>query len=265
MASSTMSLARAFTKRARRQHEASEGSFRYAAGTIERSKISLPTELLSTTNVHALNAPDIRSASSTSSNASLRSAEGSDFSISKSFLSTPATSADNSSIESSPITPEPAQRKAFFDPVSPKRSATIATGGRSSSGTQSSTDAPAIPQRALSHSKKAHQDVARQRSISRHTPPPTVMTNTTVVRNSADMFGGATLDVNHPFGNELAQVSEVAEDFGRGAAGWLDQEEQEMRSKGLIKFNADDYVSEILGLWEGEHGDRLTGLASPWI
>jgi hypothetical protein len=260
-----MSLARAFTKRARRQHEASEGSFRYAAGTIERSKISLPTELLSTTNVHALNAPDIRSASSTSSNASLRSAEGSDFSsISKSFLTTPATSADNSSIESSPITPEPGQRKAFFDPTSPKRSATTAT-GRSSSGTQSSTDAPAIPQRAVSHSKKAHQDIARQRSLSRLTPPPTIMSNATVVRNSADMFAGAALEAAHPpFGNELAHVSEVAEDAGSGAA-WLDQEEQEMRSKGLIKFNADDYVSEILGLWEGEHGDRLTGLASPWI
>jgi len=86
-----------------------------------------------------------------------------------------------------------------------------------------------------------------------------------MVRNSADMFAGATLDTpNRPFGNELTQVSEAAEDFGSNA-GWLDEEEQEMRSKGLMKFNADDYVSEILGLWEGEHGDRLTGLASPWI
>ncbi|ERF74521.1 hypothetical protein EPUS_03959 [Endocarpon pusillum Z07020] len=263
-----MALARALTKRAKRQHEASspsEGSFRFPAGTIERSKISLPIELISTTNVNALSAPDIRSASSNSSNASFRSADDSDFSsICKSFLSTPATSADNSSIESSPITPEPRHGKGFFDAVSPKRSATTAARGRASNGTQSSTDAPALPQRALTHSKKAHQEVARNRSLSRLTPPPTIMDNATMVRNSADMFSPAAVDPNHPFGNELAQVNEVAEEFG-GVSALLQEEEQEMKMKGLLRFGADDYVNEILGLWEGAHGDRLTGLASPWI
>lgn len=267
MSSSTMALARAFTKRAKRQHEASsptEGSFRFPAGTIERSKISLPTELISTTNVHALNAPDIRSASSNSSNASFRSADDSDFSsISKSFLSTPATSADNSSIESSPITPEPAHGKGFFDAISPKRSATTAT-GRSSHGTPSNPEVPALPQRALTHSKKAHQNIARNLALSRLTPPPSILGNATVVRNSADIFGPAAVDPDHPFGNELAQVNEVAEEFG-GVSALLDEEEQEMKMKGLIKFGAEDYVNEILGLWRGLHGDRLTVMASPWI
>ncbi|KAF7504369.1 hypothetical protein GJ744_002426 [Endocarpon pusillum] len=262
-----MALARALTKRAKRQHEASsptEGSYRFPAGTIERSKISLPIELISTTNVNALSAPDIRSASSNSSNASFRSADDSDFSsFSRSFLSTPATSPGNSSIESSPITPEPSHGKGFFDAVSPKRSATTAA-GRASNGTQSSTDAPALPQRALTHSKKAHQDIARNRSLSRLTPPPTIMDNATIVRNSADMFSPAAVDPVHPFGNELAQVNEVAEEFG-GVSALLEEEEQEMKIKGLLRFGADDYVNEILGLWEGVHGDRLTGLASPWI
>lgn len=90
------------------------------------------------------------------------------------------------------------------------------------------------------------------------------MSNATVVRNSADIFGGAAVDPNHPFGNELAQVNEVAEEFG-GVSALLDEEEQEMRMKGLMKFKADDYVNEILGLWGGTLEDRLTGLASPWI
>ncbi len=90
------------------------------------------------------------------------------------------------------------------------------------------------------------------------------MGNATIVRNSADMFGPAAVDPDHPFGRELAQVNEVAEEFG-GVSALLDEEEQEMKMKGLIKFGAEDYVTEILGLWGGLHGDRLTGMASPWI
>ncbi len=90
------------------------------------------------------------------------------------------------------------------------------------------------------------------------------MSNSTVVRNSAEIFGGAAVDPNHPFGNELAQVNEVAEEFG-GVAALMDEEEQEMRMKGLMKFNAEDYVSEVLGLWGGAFEDRLTAMASPWI
>jgi hypothetical protein len=90
------------------------------------------------------------------------------------------------------------------------------------------------------------------------------MSNATVVRNSADMFGGAAIDPNHPFGNELAQVNEVAEEFG-GVSALLDEEEKEMQMKGLMKYNAEDYVNEILGLWGGAFEGRLTAMASPWI
>jgi hypothetical protein len=90
------------------------------------------------------------------------------------------------------------------------------------------------------------------------------MSNAAVVRNSADIFGGAAVDPDHPFGKELAQVNEVAEEFG-GASALLDEEEQEMQVKGLMKFDADDYVNEILGFLGGVYGGRLTGLASPWI
>jgi hypothetical protein len=90
------------------------------------------------------------------------------------------------------------------------------------------------------------------------------MGNATVIRNSADIFRGAAVDPNHPFGNELAQVNEVAEEFG-GVNALLDEEEEAVRMKGLMKFDAQDYVNEILGLCGGVFEDRLTAIASPWI
>lgn len=59
-------------------------------------------------------------------------------------------------------------------------------------------------------------------------------------------------------------MNEVAEEFG-GVSALLDEEEQEMRMKGLMKYKAEDYVNEILGLWGGACDDRLTVMASPWI
>jgi len=55
----------------------------------------------------------------------------------------------------------------------------------------------------------------------------------------------------HPFGNELAQVTELAEEYGiQGEMKVIDEEEQELLSKGLFKFGANDYVNEILGFFE---------------
>jgi len=259
-----MALARAFTKRNKRDAitpiPAREGSVRYAPGTIQRGQISLPTELLSTTNVQALNAPDIRSITASSSSSSLRSGDDSDFShISKSFLDSPATTPDTSSIESSPITPEHGHSASFFDSKMSKRSVT-SVGTTRSTSSSSSLDAPAIPQRALSHSKRAHQEIARKRSISRMSPPPTTMPAVNVVRDSTAFFTGA-VDAVHPFGKELAQVNEVAEEFG-AVASVLDAEEELILSKGLYKFGVDDYINEIQALYGGIYEDRL---ASAWI
>lgn len=263
-----MTLARAFTKRGKRQDEASsttaDSSFRYPAGTIERSKISLPTEFLSTTNVHALNAPDLPHLSTPSSQVSIRSTDDSD--ASRSFHSTPATSpATSSANEMSPATLESSQLRAFF---ATKRSVTTGT-FRSSGETTSSSNSdhpPAIPKRALSHSKKAHQELGRQRSNSRLTPPPKIFPDPPIIRNSADMFSDSqsNTDAHHPFSRELAQVHEVAEEFG--GSGALIDEEQEMRAKGLIRFDAEEYVREILGLFGDRYGKgQLAQMASPWI
>jgi hypothetical protein len=52
--------------------------------------------------------------------------------------------------------------------------------------------------------------------------------------------------VPHPFGNELAQVTELAEEYGvQGNMAVIDEEEQELVNRGLFKFDAADYMSEI--------------------
>jgi hypothetical protein len=74
---------------------------------------------------------------------------------------------------------------------------------------------------------------------------------TSIARGSVDMFSPQveTFD-SHPFGQELAQVSELAEEFGvKEKMEIIDEEEQELLSRGLCKFGAQDYMDEIQGLF----------------
>lgn len=77
------------------------------------------------------------------------------------------------------------------------------------------------------------------------------------------MFGSMT-DPNHPFGKELAQVNEIAEEFG-ATSRLLDEEEQEIMSKGLYKFGVEEYLDEIAELYGGIFEDKLGSIAKPWI
>lgn len=90
-------------------------------------------------------------------------------------------------------------------------------------------------------------------------PPPTTIA-TPAVRSSADMFNSSS----HPFGKELAQVNEIAEEFG-ATARTLDEEEQEIMSKGLCKFGVEEYLDEIAGLYGGIFEGKLGPMAKPWI
>jgi hypothetical protein len=73
--------------------------------------------------------------------------------------------------------------------------------------------------------------------------------------------------VQHPFGNELAQVSELAEEYGisKETLAVVDEEEQELISRGLFKFRAEDYMSEIQGLFMSAFGDTRPAMSSMWI
>ncbi|KAK5947591.1 hypothetical protein PMZ80_001744 [Knufia obscura] len=263
-----MSLVRNLTRRARAHTKGEENTIlprsrtvKYTPGTINRAKISLPTEFLSTTNVHALNAPDIRkssggSDSSSSSSDSIHS--DNDFSsIDRSFLT-----ADNSSTSDlSPITPS--------TPLSDLGLSHETMDFFSSKPAPTTADpVPAIPQRAPSHSKKAHVELSRQRSFNRSmSPPPTDIAKEAVTtRDTVAIFSHSRHDssANHPFGRELAKVDEVAETFGgAGMSMLLDEEEQEMQAKGLRKFTVSDYLAEITGQTGGVYEDSM-GL-NPWM
>lgn len=257
-----MSLARAFTKRIKREDPDAQPNrsktVRYGAGTIRRDMISLPTELISTTNVQAYNAPDIATfnKSTMSSGSSLISNLDSDLStFDKSFISD-TDRTDSSSIEASspatPITPPMDHSEGFFDAKSGL--------GPISMLSSPTPDIPAVPQRAPSHSKKAHVELSRKRSVQRMSPPPSSIPDRP--RNSAEFFG--TSEEAHPFGNELAKVNEVAEEFGAGPT-VLDDEERELLSKGYQKFTVEDYLDEIAGLYGGVLDNKLGPVGNPWI
>ncbi|CZR50814.1 uncharacterized protein PAC_00688 [Phialocephala subalpina] len=249
-----MSLSRAFTTRrsAKANADASadipkrsittKHSF---SGTI-RHKISAPIELISTTNMLSYNAPDIFP-----SNSSSASSHSGDESGHDSTFSSPLTSPDTSSIESSsPTSPEPNHLSCYF--------------GVPSRQSASDSEAPVVPKRAVSHTKSA----SLQRSASRMSSRKP---STSTARSSINMFT-ANVDTieqhqQHPFGNELAQVSELAEEYGisKEKLAVVDEEEQELISKGLFKFRAEDYMSEIQGLFMSAFGDTRPTMSSMWI
>jgi hypothetical protein len=123
-------------------------------------------------------------------------------------------------------------------------------------------DVPPVPKRASSHSKKAHEKLAHKRSASRMSPPPSSLAGPTVVRSSAEMF--STVDPGHPFGKELAQVNEVAEEFGLVSTSFA-KEEQDLIRRGLRKFGVEDYLEEIQGLYGGVFENKLGPMANPWV
>jgi hypothetical protein len=94
-------------------------------------------------------------------------------------------------------------------------------------------------------------------------PPPSTIPEKP--RNSAEFFGIASSEP-HPFGKELAKVNEVAEDFG-GADTILVEEEQEILSKGFHKFTVEDYIQELVGLYNGGgvYDGDLGPIGNPFI
>jgi len=71
---------------------------------------------------------------------------------------------------------------------------------------------------------------------------------------------------SHPFGHELAQVSELAEEYGiKDKLNPMEQEEQELLQKGLKKFSAEDYLSEVRSLTSMFFAEAARPLAAVWI
>lgn len=245
-----MELARALTSRKRHGLDLSHrgparaASMRTRGGSIKRSAISPPVELLSTTNVLAYNAPNIYGLS-----------DDSDSSLAFSGSSRATSPETSSSDDSSPMTPN--HLTSYFP------SSGDSTGTRGSKDSIGS-DSPTVPQRALSHTKKSHQALARMRSASKTIQPPISIHASLSSPAGTDIFSSKA-EADHPFGAELAQVNEVAEGFGARDILVVDEEEQFLMNRGLCKFGAEDYVDEIQGLFGGSFNNPFSPFGSAWI
>jgi hypothetical protein len=197
---------------------------------------------------------------------------------SPSIVATPLTSPEVSSNESSPVSKMPdLNNLSCYFTTSPV-----------------DEDAPKIPTRAPSHTKKSSERIARKRSLSKvatpkssvssrklssstnsyqspmspgNAPSPNDSISTTL--SSLNMFSPNPDAVAHPFGNELAQVSELAEEYGLSKQQQkltvFDEEEQELMAMGLYKFAADDYMNELQGLFITAFGDLPQQPTTVWI
>lgn len=250
-----MSLVRAFTTRRAARSNKSDVD-RVASQRTQRLKISGPIELISTTNTLAHEAPAIFGtnpivykgvlAPSTSSH-SLNSFEYSDSSSIGHHSG--GTFTDASSFDESPISPEPNHLSCYFKPSvydEPQQSQQHSRQTSVNSFHHSSiSDAPIVPQRAPSHSKRAHQ-LSHKRSVSRITSPTFPEETFIATRDSTDFFRAAGPTSPHPFGKELEQLSEVAEEFGSTVRDVeADTDRVFMDAHGLGYFCAADYMMEI--------------------
>ncbi|KAH7123760.1 hypothetical protein B0J11DRAFT_320778 [Dendryphion nanum] len=277
-----MSLARAVTKRMKRQ-EANDSppkrslTMKASFPQIDRAKISSPVALVSTTNMLSYNAPDIstiRHASSSTS--STHSADDSDHSATSNRSRSSShgsrdTLTDASSVEGSPTSPKPNHLSGYFASAAKvaRRSASSGDLQQLRSEPSPSAAVPAIPERALSHSKRAHERLAQKRSLQNIKPRGSLHSDRSSRehRSSVDMFT-ATIqeEETHPFGKELEQLNEVAEEFGgvvRDAE--FDADMTALRDRNLAVFCAADYLAEIRPLFSNRFVNTHTPTPLAWI
>lgn len=129
---------------------------------------------------------------------------------------------------------------------------------------------PAIPQRALSHSKRAHERLAHKRSLQNVSTRGSMgsLRQSREQRSSLDMFKGTIEEEEeaHPFGRELEQLNEIVEEFGgvvRDAEAEADL--SAMRSKNLAAFCAAEYLAEIRPLFGNRFGIPHQPAPMAWI
>ncbi|RCI15402.1 hypothetical protein L249_6775 [Ophiocordyceps polyrhachis-furcata BCC 54312] len=256
-----MSLSRAFTTRRLRLSTADGGQTPRRSHSMLRHKISAPIELIHTTNMLSYNAPDIPRTSSLDTD---------------SQESTPPTSPEVGSGSSSP---HPNHLTLYFE--SPAKSMAVVEEEKP----------PQIPRRSPSHTKKNSFDaIARSRSASRLSSHSDLSFSTkagqsfsrsssTSTRASSISQVSATKQQaspppaaatttttdGHPFGQELAKVKELAEEFSVDSRlPVIDEEQQYLDARGLIKLSADEYLGAIHSLASAFFPDSKHAMTT-WI
>ncbi|KAI3392819.1 hypothetical protein diail_5168 [Diaporthe ilicicola] len=140
---------------------------------------------------------------------------------------------------------EPLGRKPSVSRLSEQSSRTVSTKGsfsfsRSSSASTSTT--------ASSHHSIGGQQAPKTSPMA---PPPVPAALSTSAQHHKEP--AAASDSSHPFGQELAQVTELAEEYASTAAdkkrAAASKEDKELADLGLKKFSPEDYISEVQGLF----------------
>lgn len=274
-----MSFARAFSTRVRKQQQQPEmeislpmfigrAASQRGGKPVVRTQISSPMALTSTTNqqirnAHAISGTspiEIRHVSSGSTSSSSDESDASNSSIHSHDTMTDASSVDNSPIGTEP---EPNHLSCYFKPGVDTHSRSTSTLTSPTHSTHPSLDTPRLPQRAPSHSKRAHETLHRKRSVQRMlSPPPSRHSERepTQYRASTEMFSAGPYSPqkqtfveapveSNPFGKELAQLDEVAEEFGQVVrSAERDADEVYMEAHGLGKFGALEYQLDLVDL-----------------
>ncbi|KAF4990037.1 hypothetical protein FGRMN_8738 [Fusarium graminum] len=301
-----MSLSRAFTtRRAKAATEMGDqqvnaphrsNSARDRHHPVLRHQISAPLQLVHTTNMLSYNAPDIALPHASLRNKSSLRSVGEDSEAPSTTESTPPTSPDVSPVKECPG-PGQNHLSTYFmvadqPSVLPKISEAPAIPKRSPSHTKQNSYEAIARQRSVSQkSRDSEQSVSTKNSFtfSRssststrassasygstgqiHKAPsvPLPAVPAVVVPASPPVSKQRAPKDSHPFGQELAQVTELAEEYSVRPMSKVDEEDSRyIRSRGLKKFTAEDYLSDIqtlvLGFFpEVSHAQPIT---QQWI
>lgn len=253
-----------------------------------RNKISAPMELTHTTNMLAYNAPDLypQSAASTSSKGSDDDSDSVQTNASSPPTSPDAASADEESNMPEPnhlscyftapgqklppgVTSPGAARpeangapavplrspshtkKASYDNLAQKQLARYSNQSSKSISTKASFTLSRSSSTSTTATSVSTGSYVRSKPMTSSVPPtPTTPAVMSPVRQVSQPRKREVTPVINPFGQELAKVSELAEDFGlQGKLHILDEEEQELVTNGLCKLRPEDYLAEVHGLF----------------
>ncbi|KAI8274528.1 hypothetical protein K4K59_010472 [Colletotrichum sp. SAR11_240] len=271
-----------------------------------RAKISAPMELVHTTNMLSYNAPDIRPRTTSSSNSSTKSSEE-DSEGAHTAASSPPTSPDVAPHERS-SSPEPNHLSCYF--VAPNHAVNPATipevpkiPRRAPSHTkQASFDAMARQRSMSSLSKASDKTVSTKASMTFSSRASSGSSAASTMSHNSVVAAPKTPKTpvppmpspafhhqqqqkqqqqqprqekpveSHPFGRELAQVTEIAEEFGIKDR-VMDEEERVLKAQGLCKFAAEEYLSEVQSLFNSFFHDKPAShshapqraMAAAWI
>lgn len=194
------------------------------------------------------------------------------------------------------MSPEPNHLSCYF--MAPKTTGLGIENRASSpapAATATSTAAPTIPQRAPSHTKKSYDGLGRHRSVSRMSESSSRLSSKGSFSFSRSSSASTSTSVgsakqvkpvisapisvsssvpfseiapkkdhrkdyseSHPFGQELAKVSELVEEFSieEEPNPLYAEEERELQRQGLKKYSAESYISDIQSLMSSFFAER---------